>query len=444
MKKAIPFVILSILIFSLVFLNNNKVQAAFISSIENAPRTKGTNECMMKVRATRNGINGAVYDHIYYFLGGSGQANYLRASSQRLGIWQDPSYVETYYYNGTNWIADTNTTMDGWDVNTVNMVGPTYADFLSTCAIGGFSNYTLGDWWYGLPNTYAIRTGQLAFNANWALVPDLIGDDEVGGIIINPYLFQITFSTVNPDIHKDEVWVRASYKESNSCIIYSATSTDHRLLCGIHRLNIESASTTEYLTSTTTYYISSTSNICQNIKSSTEDLVDGSGEVVCYKPNKVIDSLMPSDGLPPFDSSDKDWGAFNWLRGPYDDVMNFFVRISNSAYKLTKNILGFLIPNAYDLQNFFSSMYRTWTEQFNINDIIFVIDFFRTSYSNGYANTSYNPNLPLTMYGNTTTINLSSFKTLIFSNSLISNIVQFSMIFMLFGTFIGNIRESFS
>jgi len=420
--------IIPLLVVIAFFTSFKNVNAAFATTIDNMPRMPVGNECIYKSRQKKD-FSGAVYDFMLFIDPSYG---IYRVSSNQLGL-SPGSNGQNYYWNGSAWIVDTNTTGEVFDANTVNLLGPTYIDYLATCQVRAYNTASFTQGFYGLPNPYNIVTGQLYLSANWSLIPDSDGSDDLPGIIPNPDVFSITVKTVSPDTYASETWIRISYTESQSCMLYSATGTDHRILCGVHRLY--RSSTNEILSigaGPTTYYISNSSNVCGNIKTMTENLYDGGGNLACAKPMKTIDAIMP--GYTPIEwiAPEADWGILNPLKDVFETMFGLLDTIMAFFYDTMKTVLGFFLPDTYLVQNFFNAQYRSWGEELKIDDVTFIASKISTDFSDGFiARGSYNPDITLSSYHGLTNVkvlDIANFKTYVYNNTMMMSLLVFVLI----------------
>jgi len=115
-----------------------------------------------------------------------------------------------------------------------------------------------------------------------------------------------------------------------------------------------------------------------------------------------------------------------------DGNSNLIINISNKFYLTLKSILGFILPDMYSIQNFFSSQYRSWATQLGIDQLLFFIHKIEADTINGFNSTSYDPDYTLPLFGSNIEIELSGMKTAIDNNTLLSNILIYSITFMLF------------
>jgi len=136
---------ISIAVICAFFLSFSSVNASFSTTSDNLPSRPTTNQCVVKVRAHYDGNTGTVYDTLYYYNKDTLPLNVLSVSSGFINLTETNGEMDnTLYWNpSTNaWVVHNNTSYtSGWDQATVRLLGPVYADFLSTCDLYYSNNY---------------------------------------------------------------------------------------------------------------------------------------------------------------------------------------------------------------------------------------------------------------------------------------------------------------
>ena len=118
-------------------------------------------------------------------------------------------------------------------------------------------------------------------------------------------------------------------------------------------------------------YMPDTNNPCQYLISSTYDLRDTEGNLLCkHTENPLVDEIS-SAFTPPvtFDPEAHDWGAFNWFK----TVVSFFADMINGVaewfYNLWRGFLDLIIPHPESLSRFGEDLKQEVDTKFSNIDI---------------------------------------------------------------------------
>lgn len=399
------------------------VHGAFTTAEDNVPREPVAGECLVKWRGAKNGSGS--YDMFMYKTINPDTFNVLRVSSNSLGFYYTGTYT-VYYWNGSAWAVDSDSTMDKF-LSTVNFSTSPYTEFLSTCDVRGYSTYTLTSGAHGLPNPWTTTSGELEFPANWMTFYPIPPWENNQGDWLSHH---ITFKTISPDSRSDRDHLRVGF-DDNNCYIYSAGASEHYLRCVtffyLYDPQVDYGGA-QVIESTTSFKISDTTDICGNILASDTPILDGSGDLACNMPTNPIDDIMPPYTGIGWEIPEDDWGTFEFLKDIFKTLFDFFDTSIGFFYTTIRNIVDFFIPDMYMISDFFTTQYNIAVDTFQIQAISQNLEGMFESFIDGIGNSSYSPNISITFHGTTTDIlDLDAFKTL-YNSSALKGVVTFSLV----------------
>lgn len=335
------------------------------------------------------------------------------------------SEVQRYCYINNQWIEGNTTTCVGTSYAMyIYQVGSLSSTIRSTADVYNY-NDTID---YGSNyNNLDTVPNLLLLNSNWTLAFN-ISNPNIG--FADDWLkYHITFKTISPDTYSNRDHLRVSYLQEENCYIHSESSTSHFLKCQNFLLFDVNyfGGYPQVINTETSFKISSTSNICENILDSNIQLKFINGSTACNIPENIIDKILPIYEGINWEIPEDSWGAFDFLKEVFKTLFDGLDAMIEFIYNAIRTVVDFFVPDVYIISDFFNAQYNNFVNKFQIEQIIRNIFNLKDAFIEG-LNTSFDPTIETNFHGiNTTILDFTEFKNA-YDNSIMKDVILVALV----------------
>lgn len=305
------------------------------------------------------------------------------------------NYLRTNYYPNANW-----TVAEGWTTGGSYQRNSLHPNYSVSSVYKGTENLYFSN---STDVNYGTSYGSLGLlNASTLLVP---ANYELDGSLVGaePEIkenYQYYFEYYDSDFANG--YIRLEFSDEVTVDAFTTTgetlfnfSGDYNYL-GMSPSGLDVATPSETPPS---FEIDDLEDPCLNIKASNYVLKDDTGTYICeVTVNPIIDNLAPPyTGLINFDSSQYDWGTFNFLLDAFQFLFDAIDDLAGWFYGLWQGLLSLLIPSPNAFGWFAQDIRNAVNDKFSLDSYLDIIDEIETATSS--TDDSVMPNITGSLMG---------------------------------------------